>query len=84
MQEYLIPGLLTSIIIRVLISGDPIGETIGIISLSSLYGVFLYLNNNKEIPINDSFKNEINQLKQDIRLTKDTVSSLKLASNLKK
>lgn len=82
MQEYLIPALLSSIVIRVLIFGASIDEAIGIIALSSLYGFYLYIQSSKEEPINDIIKAEFEVLKQELKTTKDSVSSLKMGQGL--
>jgi len=67
--------LLCSLGARIAILGASVGDAIAMVATCALYGFFLYLNNNKEEPINDKVKAELVELK-------NTVNALKVARSM--
>lgn len=84
-MEKLLPAiLLSAYIVRLLLVGASIGEALVIISLSSLLGLKMYLEDNKEEPINDEIKKQITQLNEELKTIKDSVASIKLGVHFNK
>lgn len=61
--------------IRLIIFGASIGDALALLSFASLCAFFYFLEDKKEAPINDSLKNEIEQIKS-------TVNALKISKSL--
>ncbi len=57
---------------RLVVLGASIGDAIALSALAALYGYTLYLNSVKEIPINDTLKEELHHMR-------DAVNALKVA-----
>lgn len=63
------------LLLRILFKGATIGDSIALSALCSLYGYTKYLTFKVEIPINDSLKIDIENLK-------NAVGSLKIAKSM--
>lgn len=71
------PALAATLIFatRLVILGASIGDAVALIGLCALYAYTLYLDSNKEEPINDQIKSEVEQLR-------NAVNALKVAKSL--
>lgn len=70
--------LVSSYLIRLLITGASIGDALVIISLSSLYGLFLYLDNKKQPEANKDLKDRIIAVEEMVQKANSKVSALQL------
>lgn len=68
--------LLLVVVARAVVFSASVGDALAIAALSALYGFDLYLESKKEVPINDSIKEEISALKS-------AISALKLQKSLR-
>ena len=86
MEKYLnFPLLiLSAFLIRPIYSGASIGDALVLISLSSLYGVYYYLENKKSPVANQELINRIVELEESIRITKESIHSIKLGTSFKR
>lgn len=86
MEKYLnFPVLiLSAFLIRPIYSGASIGDALVIIGLSALYGAHYYLQHKKEPTANKDLINRLVDLEEQVKTTKETIYSIKLASSLKR
>lgn len=82
--SYLPIFLLLAFVIRLLFLGASVGDAIALLSLSGLYGYYLYLENNKEEPINEQTKKQLEQMNLDLREMKSTIQAIKLGNSYKR
>jgi hypothetical protein len=61
--------------LRLVIKGSSLGEACALAALCALYGFILYLESKKEVPINDSIKEELRHLRS-------AIDSIKLAKSV--
>jgi uncharacterized membrane protein YfbV (UPF0208 family) len=84
MRSYLPSILLVSFLIRLLVTGASIGDAIVIIALSALFAGWYWLETKKEPVPNAEIKNKIVELEEQLKLTKDKINSVALASSFKR
>jgi len=86
MSKYLnLPSFLLSFfLIRLLITGCGIGDSIALVALSSLYGFYCYLDSRKEPELNKDYKDRLLALEEQIKTTREKVNSITLGSHLRK
>jgi hypothetical protein len=63
---------LLGITARILIKGASVGDSIALFAVCALYGYQTYVESRKEIPINDTIKQQVSELR-------DAINSLKVA-----
>jgi len=78
MVKHLPTLLLSSFLIRSLIFGANVGDSIALISLCGLFGFFYYLEHKKESPVNEKIKLQLEALKEEMNQLKSTVNGVKL------
>ena len=83
LNKYLPQVLLSSLLIKCLITGSSIGDALGLIGLASLVGFNLYLDVKREIPVNKEIKDRLLELEESVRETKSKVSAIVLSSPFK-
>lgn len=76
--------ILTAYVIRGLYLGAALGDALAILALSALYASHTYLNGKKEPVANKELLDRIVDLEEQIKVTKETVHSIKLGSSLKR
>jgi len=63
---------LLGITIRILVKGASVGDSIALLAVCALYGYQAYVESCKEVPINDTIKQQVTELR-------DAINSLKVA-----
>lgn len=81
MQQYFPLLLLSSFLLRLLITGSSIGEAVALAALCALYGTHHYIESKREAPINENFKLKVAALE---RQMSDINSNLKAVREIKK
>lgn len=76
--------ILSAFIIRLLITGAGLGDSLVIIGLSSLYAFNCYLQYKQEPVANKELINRVVELEEQVRITKENISSVKLGVSLKR
>lgn len=76
--------ILSAFLIRLLVTGASIGDSLVIIGLASLYASWSYFESKKETPVNKAILDRVVDLEEIVKSTKETVNSLKLGANLKR
>lgn len=76
--------LLSSFLIRLLIVGASIGDSITMLALAGLYGVWYYFELKREPEANKDLKNRIVELEESQKLLRDKVNSSNLGSQLRR
>jgi hypothetical protein len=86
MEKYLnFPVLiLSAFIIRPIYTGASIGDALVIIGFSGLYAVYTYLENKKQPVANKDLLDRVIFLEEQLKTTKETIHSIKLASTIKR
>lgn len=86
MEKYLnFPILiLSAFIARPLIYGASLGDALVIIGLSALYASQSYLQSKKEPVANKALVDRIVELEEQVRITKENITSVKLGVSLKR
>ncbi len=74
----LAPIALSTYLIRLLITGATIGDSLTIIGLSSLYAFFLFLESKKQVPVNDDVWNRIIELEDRVKQHHDSISAFNI------
>lgn len=81
MQKLLLnlaPGLLGAYLIRLLVTGASVGDSLTIIGLSSLYAFFLFLESKKQTPVNKQYWDRLVELEERVKLHNDNFSALQI------
>jgi hypothetical protein len=84
MVKYLPAGLLTSYLIRLLVTGASIGDAIVIISLSTLYAGWVWLESKKQVPVNKEIQDRIVELEEQVKVAKDKINSVAIAASFRR
>lgn len=86
MEKYLnFPILiLSAFIMRLLITGASVGDSLVILGLSALYSFYYYIESKKQPIANKDLIDRIVELEEQIRATKESVHSIKLGSSFKR
>lgn len=80
-----LPSLvLVAYVARSLYLGATLGDALVVLALSALYASNAYLENKKEPIANKELLNRVVDLEEQIKVTKETVHSIKLGSSLKR
>jgi hypothetical protein len=83
-MNLLSPVLLLAYVIRLLALGASMGDAIALVGLAGLYAFYLYLENNKEVPVNETVHKELLQNREDMKEMKQTIQALKLGTAFKR
>lgn len=75
--------ILSLFIIRLLITGASIGDSIVLLGLAALYGFYYYTETKKEPEINVEFKEKFKQLQIEIENLRHAQNTIKIASQIK-
>jgi hypothetical protein len=76
----LAPGLLGAYLIRLLVTGASVGDSIVIIGLSALYAFFLDLERKKQVPINKPFHDRLVELEEKVKIQQDQIGAFNIKS----
>lgn len=83
-MQFLPPAILISFLIRLLITGASVGDSIVMIALCGLYAGHLYMESKKQVPVNKEIVDKINQLEELMNKTRDKVNTVAFSHGLKK
>lgn len=81
--KYFTHGLLVSFLIKLLITGASIGDSLVIIALAGLFAFCHYLESKKEEPINTQVKIELTKVKEELAEVKSGLTAFKLSNQLR-
>lgn len=86
MRKYLnLPAFLVSAyVIRLLLVGASLGDSITILALSSLYFLTYYFKSHKDEPVNKLVIDRIVELEETVKATKEKMNSFSLGNHLKR
>lgn len=76
--------ILASYLSRLLYTGASVGDALVIIGLSGLYAGYVYLDNKKQPQANKDLWDRVVALEEQLKIAKDKVNALSLASGLRK
>lgn len=74
----LAPVALLSYLVRILVTGASVGDSLSIIGLSALYAFFLFLESKKEVPVNKQYWDRLLELEERVKGHHDSISSLNI------
>lgn len=74
----LAPALVSLLVGRMLYFGASVGDALALIGLCGFYGYYLFLEANKEEPINESTKKEILDLRNEVSELKSALNAYKM------
>lgn len=83
MLKYFPSLLLSSYLIRILVTGSSVGDAISLFALCSLFAYNTFLESKKQTPVNKDVYDKISYLEEQLGLTKSKLSSIQLG-NLRK
>ena len=85
MKKYLeVPTiLLSAFLIRILITGASVGDSIALAALAGLFGFYYYYENKKEKPINEAVKEELAQVKRTVVDIDNSLKAFRVATSSK-
>ena len=72
--------ILCILLLRIIIFGASFGDALAFLGICATHSYLFYLNNKKEIPINQEVKEEISQMRQEHLELKSQLNSLKLGN----
>ena len=75
--------ILSFFLIRLLITGASIGDSIVTLGLAALYGFYYHTESNKEPEINVEFKAKFISLEAEVLSLRNTQNTIKIASQIK-
>lgn len=75
--------LLSTYTIRLLITGASIGDSIALIGLLGLYGFTYFLQDKKEVPVNDIVKKDLETLAKEVMIIKNSLLAKSAATQIK-
>lgn len=81
--KYLSTGLLPVFILKLLIIPTSLSDGFVAVALIALYAFSCYLENKKEIPINEATKTKLALLENEIKEIKGTLTAFKLSSQVR-
>lgn len=70
--------LLSSVVVRILVKGASIGDSIAVLALTLLYGYFLYQESQKAKPLNKEFIDRLSEVEKVGQDLKTKLASLML------
>lgn len=82
--KYLIHGLISLVVGRILIFGASIGDALALWSLSGIYGYNLYLETKKPHEVNKDFKNRLVEVEQALQETKNKLGAFTMSNGFKR
>lgn len=77
----LAPTALSLYLIRLLITGASIGDSLTIIGLASLYAYFLFLESKKEVPVNKQYWDRLVELEERVKGQQDNLNALTIKNS---
>lgn len=75
--------ILSFFLIRLLITGASIGDSIVLLGLSGLYGFYYHNESKKEPEINEEFKKKIAVMQNELDSIKNVQNTIKISSQIK-
>lgn len=78
----LAPCLLGAYLLRLLITGASVGDSLTIIGLSSLYAYFLYLESKKQLPVNQEVWDRLIEVEERVKQHHDSISAFNIKNTL--